>query len=455
MAIRVLGPAIESQPNLEIEDSANPEKAIQWDLPANADSSEQREILDALPALVFLERDGQIVFANAEARQILGSANAAWVPRPIEEVLWGLFPGTAEPQTSLRGTKRGSPFHATLPVKNGRLLQVEGAYSVTNAALHESVIVAHPSGRERAPKTRLMEDVLSSIPEGVAIELGNRILYTNPAFSRIFGYSAEEAAGACLAELILPETRPAEHAALVKQVAVCGRVLLETVRRNKAGDLLHVHLQLAPLLVDGAQVGYVFTFRDINECQGAQTPVDHDAMHDGLTGLPNRMLFADRVGLALARGARRTDRACAVIYLDMDLFKEINDALGHAAGDVLLNSVAERLRGSLRPQDTAARMGSDTFAVLVEDLTSLRDLEGIAERISREMARPFDLFGHMIQSGASVGAAIAERRHTSADLLIRDAEQAMYLSKQSGGGHYEIFRKQPGRTVNQKESRPV
>jgi PAS domain-containing protein len=119
-------------------------------LPENADSSRQQEILDALPVLVFLERAGKIVFANAEARQMLGLTEGEWVQRPVEDVLWGLFPGTAEPQTLLTGTRNGSPFHATVPAKSGELLPVEGTYSILDAELREAVIVAHPgdgSGR--------------------------------------------------------------------------------------------------------------------------------------------------------------------------------------------------------------------------------------------------------------------------------------------------------------------
>ncbi|HEY1767244.1 MAG TPA: diguanylate cyclase [Terracidiphilus sp.] len=442
MATNVLGVAIEPESTqIQAEDPANPEQARRWSLPEHADSAEQRAILDALPVLVFLERAGRVVFANAEARQMLGHPEQEWVARPIEEVLWGLFAGTAEPQTLLTASGRGSPFHANIPAQNGRLLPVEGTYSLTNAELRESVIVAHPGGRRRAPKTRLMEDVLASIPEAVAIELGKHVLYTNPAFTRMFGYSADEAAGGSLSELIVPEARQAEPDLLEKGVSEHGRVLLETARRHKGGDLVDVHLQAAPLLVDGSQVGYVYTFRELGPRKETETRLQHDAMHDGLTGLPNRALFLDRVNLALNRRSRRPDRTCAVICLDMDLFKEINDALGHAAGDVLLNSVAERLRGLLRVQDTAARLGGDMFAVLVEDLMSTRDLEGIAERIAQEIARPFDLFGHLIESGASVGAVLAEAEHERAELLIRDAEHAMGLSKQAGGGRYQLFRK--------------
>ncbi|MGA7340735.1 MAG: diguanylate cyclase [Terracidiphilus sp.] len=407
-------------------------------LPEHADSIQQREILDALPVLVFLERGGKIVFANAEARQMLGQSEGAWAPRPIEDVLWGLFAGTAEPQTLLTGTRRGSPFHATLPAKNGRLLPVEGTYSLTNAELREAVIVAHPGGRERAPKTRLMEDVLASIPEAVAIEHGDHVLYTNPAFTRMFGYPAEEAGGGSLRELIVPPTRMSEHAALAKSARERGCAMVETVRRNKAGELVNVNLHVAPLQVDGSQAGFVFTFRDLCEHKENEA-VQQDAMHDVLTGLPNQALFLDRLHLALSRRARRPERTCGVLYLDLDQFKEINDALGHGAGDVLLKSVGERLRSSLRLQDSAARMGGDEFAVLVEDIELASDLESIAARISEEMDRPFDIFGHLIQTGASLGAAMAGPEHTAPDLLIRDADLAMCRSKQAGGGRYEMF----------------
>ena len=192
-------------------------------LPENSDSPQQQEVLDALPVLVFLERAGRIVYANSEARQMLEVPEGEWTPRPVEDVLWGLFPGTAEPQTLLTGTKRGSPFHATLPSKGGRLQPVEGTYSILDAELREAVIVAHPSGRERAPKSRLMEDVLCSIPEAVAIVHGNHVLYTNPAFTTLFGFTAEEASGGNLRDLLVPETRLSENAMLERNVDEYGQ----------------------------------------------------------------------------------------------------------------------------------------------------------------------------------------------------------------------------------------
>jgi Amt family ammonium transporter len=404
-------------------------------------SDPKREVLDGLPVMVFLETAGKIVFANAEARQALGLTEEGWVPRPVEEALWGLFAGTAEPQTSLASTRGGNPFHATLPAKDGSLLPVEGAYCMLNAEKREAVIVAFPTERERAPKTRLMEDVLASLPEAVAIEYQNHVLYTNPAFTRMFGFSAEESIGGSLRELIVPETRWNENAALLKALDDRGSVIIETVRSNKAGEFVDVSLQLAPLLVNGDPVGYVYTFRDIGEHKNTEERLQHDAMHDVLTGLPNRALLLDRVNLTLNRRLRNPDYGCGVLYLDLDRFKEVNDELGHAAGDVLLTGVAARLRATLRPQDSAARLGGDEFAVLVENILTAYDLEIVAARILRELERPFEVFGHTIQVGASIGAAVASPEHSTSDLLLRDADFALYRAKQGGRGRYEIFDK--------------
>ena len=410
-------------------------------LPENSNSAEQQEILDALPALIFLERGGWIVFANCEARQMLGLTAGQWTPRPVEEVLWGLFPGTAEPQTLLKGTRKGSPFHATVAATGGRLQSVEGTYSILDAELREAVIVAHASGRERAPKSRLMEDVLSSIPEAVAIVHGSHVLYTNPAFTRMFGFTAEEVSGGNLRDFIVPETRQFENAMLEKNVDDYEQASMETVRLNKAGDLVDVSLVAAPLLVSEARVGYVLSFRNIGERKKIEARLQHDVMHDVLTGLPNRALFLDRLNLALTRRTRRLDQGCGVLFLDLDHFKEINDALGHAAGDELLTAVAGRLGAALRPQDTAARLGGDEFGVLVENILTVNDLDIVAGRIMQEMKRPFEIFGHSVDASVSIGLAMAGGDHQTSEAILRDADLAMYRAKQEGGGRFETFDK--------------
>lgn len=411
---------------------------MRLNLPENSDSIEQQAILNALPVLVFLERAGQIVFANAEARQMLEMAEGEWAPRPVEDVLWGLFPGTAEPQTLLTGTGQGSPFHATLPV-NGRLLPVEGTYSILDAELHEAIIVAHPGGRERVPKPRLMEDVLASIPDAVVIVHGNNVLYTNPAFATMFGFTPEEISGGNLRDLIVPETRQHENALLQRAVDQQGGVTVETVRMNKAGELVDVSMVVGPLVVDGKKVGYVFTYREIGERKQMEAQLQHDVLHDVLTRLPNRSLFLDRLNQALTRRARHKEQNCGMLFLDLDHFKEVNDSLGHAAGDELLAEVAQRLSSVLRPHDSAARLGGDEFAVLVDNILTLGDLCIVAQRVLSEMNRPFQIYGHSVRAGVSIGVVMAGPEHTDADLLIRDADFAMYRAKEGGGGRFEVF----------------
>lgn len=408
-------------------------------LPQNANSLLLREVLDALPILVFLERGGRIVFANAEARQAMGVGETEWVHRPVEDVVWGLFSGTAEPQTRLTGARSASPFHATLACKDGRIAELEGTYRITDPALREGVIVAQMSGRDRAPKPRLMEDVLASIPEAVAIVHGGHVLYTNPSFSEMFGFSAEQVSGGNLRDFIVPETRQHENAMLHKMISEQGRVCIDTVRRTKDGELVDVAMQVAPLMVNGAVAGHVLTYRDIGERKQVEATLRQDAMHDVLTGLPNRALFQDRLQLALNRRARRRDQGCGLLSLDVDNFKAVNDTLGHAAGDMLLVEVAQRLRAALRPQDSAARFAGDDFAILVENILTVSDLEIVAQRIMAELDRPFDIIGNRVQASASIGVAMAGNEHTTPELLIRDADFAMGRAKQEGGHRYDVL----------------
>jgi len=218
-----------------------------------------------------------------------------------------------------------------------------------------------------------------------------------------------------------------------------GHAALETVRLTKDGELVDVSLLAGPLVVNGAKVGYAISYRDIRERKEVEAKLQHDVMHDVLTGLPNRALFMDRLALALTRRARRRDQTCGVLFLDVDRFKEVNDSLGHAAGDTLLVSVAERLLTVLRPQDTAARLGGDEFAILVENILGVSDLDIVAHRVTDQLQAPYTIYGQSIHVGASIGVAMAGPHHMSPDSLVRDADYAMYRAKQVGGGRFEIF----------------
>ena len=173
------------------------------------------------------------------------------------------------------------------------------------------------------------------------------------------------------------------------------------------------------------------------ERRGSEEKNRHEALHDPLTALPNRSLFLDRLGHALAQARRRSAKV-AVLFLDLDQFKLVNDSLGHAAGDELLSAVAPRIEQALRPADTVARFGGDEFAVLAEDVTSERDAIRLAERIAAELTPPFVLRQREHFVSASIGIAIGGGTE-SPETLIRDADAALYRAKERGRGSYEIF----------------
>ena len=406
-----------------------------------ADLLRQRQVLDALPVLIFLERAGRIVFANAEARSALGESEPDWVERPLEDVIWGLFPGSAEPQTLLTA-RNGSAFHATLAGSGGRIIPIEGTYQTSNPALREGVIVAHTTAREPASKPRLMEDVLASLPEAVAIVLGRNVLYTNPAFTQMFGFTADEVSGGSLRDFIVPESRQHEHAAMLRQMEDRGRVSLDTVRTTKDGDLVDVAMMVSPLMIAGSKAGQVFTFRDIGERKQVEARLQHDAMHDVLTGLPNKILFEDHVKLAMSRRARRAEQGCGVLMLELDGVRGVNERCGQAAGDLLVAQVAGRLRSVIRPHDTAARVGEEAFGVLLENLSTIADMEAVAHRVLGVFAQVFEVLGHRIEVAISMGAAIAASETADAETLVHNAEVALYRAKQVAGQRLEIFDRQ-------------
>lgn len=187
--------------------------------------------------------------------------------------------------------------------------------------------------------------------------------------------------------------------------------------------------------------GWVETHEDITEQQRTQARLAYLAHHDALTTLPNRLLFHDRLSQALT-AARRTDGAMALLCLDLDRFKEVNDTLGHKAGDELLQRVAQRLRRCARETDTVARLGGDEFAIVQTGNAQPAAATAFAQRLLEELALPYDLLGHRIFAGASIGIAIGPQDGADADTLMRNADLAMYRSKSSGRACYSFF--EPG-----------
>lgn len=178
---------------------------------------------------------------------------------------------------------------------------------------------------------------------------------------------------------------------------------------------------------------------DVTEYHRIQEQILHDALHDAMTGLPNRVLFMDRLSQAITRWVRRPNSLFAVLFLDVDRFKVINDSLGHLAGDQLLIGVGQRLTACTRAEDTIARLGGDEFAILLEELTNPAQAIEVAERILAALSRPFLLEGHEVFTSASIGIAFPSEESKTAEDLLRDADTAMYRAKSLGKGRYEVF----------------
>lgn len=167
--------------------------------------------------------------------------------------------------------------------------------------------------------------------------------------------------------------------------------------------------------------------------------LQHDAFHDALTGLANRALFLDRLEQVMRRQRQRPSGGYAVLFMDFDRFKLVNDSLGHGVGDALLKALGKRLLDCVRPGDTVARLGGDEFTILLETVDSLEETTRTAERIQHELAKPFDIAGHRLHSSASMGIVTGEVGHTSADDVLRDADLAMYRAKALGKARYQVF----------------
>lgn len=196
--------------------------------------------------------------------------------------------------------------------------------------------------------------------------------------------------------------------------------------------------------------GVVRTFTDITERKRYETQISHMAHHDNLTGLANRALFEDRIKQALGR-LRRFEEGFAVLCLDLDRFKSVNDTYGHPAGDALLRMVADRLRQCVRETDTVARIGGDEFVVLAGNSTRREDLSVLAERIVQAVGAPYDLDGPQVTIGVSVGVSIASEHDVDIEKLLRDADAALYRAKSAGGDRYAFF--EPGIVTSTVPSR--
>jgi diguanylate cyclase (GGDEF)-like protein/PAS domain S-box-containing protein len=290
---------------------------------------------------------------------------------------------------------------------------------------------------------RRVEHEMRTLLEGsqdaiVKIDRELRYVYANPAAARLLNLPEAEILGRTLREIGLLTGNPAWEPA-IRRVLETGVPAEYESTLDVNGKRLSVHSSLAPLVeTDGVVTGVLVASRDMTDRKLAEDALAHQAVHDPVTGLANRVLLLDRVEHALAR-LERNPGVVAVLFLDLDRFKVVNDSLGHAAGDLVLKEVARRLVATSRSGDTVARFGGDEFALLCEGLKSDDRVRVLAERIGVALAEPFVIDDRQITLNASIGVATTDSWERTADEMIRDADAAMYLAKERGRGRFEFF----------------
>ncbi|MEG4967126.1 EAL domain-containing protein [Microcoleus sp. B6-A1] len=265
--------------------------------------------------------------------------------------------------------------------------------------------------------------------------------YISPSVKRILGYAPHQAIGRSALEIVHPDDSATITETLHKAIKNPKRSQcpVEYRVRHRNGSWCYVEAVATNLLYDPAVKGIVINCHDITQRKLAEEQLLHDAFHDALTGLPNRSLFTDRLEHALRMAKRRKDYLFAVLFLDLDRFKVVNDSLGHAIGDQLLVSIARRLEACLRPGDTVARLGGDEFVLLLEDIEGINEATTIVNRLHKKITSPILLDGHEVFITASIGIALSSGEYLEPTTLLRDADTAMYRAKELGRSRHEVF----------------
>ncbi|MBI5007680.1 MAG: diguanylate cyclase [Nitrosomonadales bacterium] len=310
-------------------------------------------------------------------------------------------------------------------------------FSMLIAALGMSLAVLSSAQRRTMHRLALNAKVFAVSNDGIVItDADSNILEVNPAFTALTGYTREDVIGKNPRLLASGRQSREFYADMWKSLVELGHWQGEVWNRRKNGAAYLEKLSIHTLLdEDGRPINRIGIFADITLSKAEQETVAHQAQHDCLTNLPNRLLFRDRFNQQLAM-SRRYAKKFAVIYIDLDQFKPVNDRLGHQMGDHLLVAVADKLLSLVREIDTVSRFGGDEFAILVSEVNSRDDVTNLAEKILVALSEPFDIDDHVISVTASLGIAVYPDDGTEMEPLLRHADAAMYQAKRRGSNTY-------------------
>ncbi len=392
---------------------------------------------EALSAILAQSHDVYLIDYRLGERTGLELIREAFASRPVAPVI--MLTGQPTQELDLEATALGATDFLT---KQG-LASDDLERSIRNA-------INHQKAERHALAARASDDGIWDW------ELTTDRLYLSPRFNGILGWpeEASDAGPAAWLDLVAPDDVLRLRNEIEAHLAGRTPTLeVEFRMRHRDGSWRWVAAQgLATRDVDGTPIRMAGSLSDLTDRHVAQERLEHEALHDTLTGLPNRTLFMDRVEQTLQRAARESSAGCALLFLDLDGFKQVNDSLSHAVGDRLLIAFAERIAAALRPGDTVARLGGDEFTVLLEELVQPAEATIIAERILRSLRRPFEIDGNELFVGASIGVSLSADGLSPADLLSA-ADLAMYDAKRQGRGRWSVFDERLHRRVTDRLSR--
>ena len=313
--------------------------------------------------------------------------------------------------------------------------------SWTTTSIEESTLLRKlTEQRFESEQLRVLGSAVRVAGEGIAIltpaveALGPRIAFVNDGFCAIYSRPREEIIGETPVAFGIVDRHHAIFDSMLHHVFARKAFAAEATAARKDGREFELDLQLVPVADGGDITHWVAFLRDVTDSRNEIVALRHQAMHDGLTDLPNRMMLFDRLAEALEAG-RNESRLIALLLMDLDRFKDVNDTFGHHFGDVLLKQVAFRLRNQLHVDDTVARLGGDEFAIVLTSALDANAVAMTARRILNTLQQPFVVEGQVLEVGASIGIALSPQHGNDARTLMRRADVAMYATKQSNTGY--------------------
>ena len=408
--------------------------------------------------LAVLSSDGTCFFANRAAERILGypenglqSGNVRQLPMQFLDIREQPIPNPLENseimlslcrERELRNRVVGLRFPdgalRWLEVSTSPLLGAEG--QEPRVVLTFSDITERRSADE---KSRLAFEAIRHSGEGILVtDAAHRIVSVNPAFESVTGYRASEVVGKT-PEIFSSVTQDDSFFDGLQEILESsGNWRGEVWNRRKNGEVYPEWLGVSAVReADGKARYYVYIFSDMTERKAAQERIEFLAHHDPLTELPNRLLLRDRMAQAMAQATRLKSRV-ALMFLDLDRFKKINDSLGHPVGDALLKAIVERLKSCVRESDTISRQGGDEFIIVLNDVRDSDAVSRVADKIHQRMGQPFSIGEHSLSSSFSMGVALFPDDGEDFDILMQKADTAMYHAKEAGRNSHRFFTEQ-------------